>query len=83
MVDINWRTITIFLDWMIMLKRKIYDNIKKWKETKDKECLLVKGARQVSKTYLIRKFGENEYESFIEINFHKQEELKSIFDIYD
>ncbi len=63
-----------------MLKRKMYDTLLKWKKEDKKECLLVKGARQVGKTYLIRKFGENEYESFIEINFHEQKSLKVIFD---
>lgn len=41
-----------------------------------KECLWVKGARQVGKTYLIGKFGEKEYDSFVEINFHEQKSLK-------
>ena len=44
-----------------MLRRKMYDTLLAWKNSDKKECLLVKGARQVGKTYLIRKFGENEY----------------------
>ncbi len=64
-----------------MLKRKLYSRLLAWKNDKNKkECLLVKGARQVGKTYLIRKFGEYEYESFVEINFHEQKSLKVIFD---
>ena len=63
-----------------MLRRKMYDTLLAWKNSDKKECLLVKGARQVGKTYLIRKFGENEYDSFVEINFHKQKSLKVIFD---
>ena len=55
-----------------MLKRKLYDELLKWKNESKEECLLIKGARQVGKTYLVRKFGEAEYESFIEINFHMQ-----------
>lgn len=58
----------------------MYDVLLEWKKGKKKECLLVKGARQVGKTYLIRKFGENEYESFVEINFHEQKSLSVIFD---
>ena len=45
-----------------------------------KKCLLVKGARQVGKSYIIKEFGMNEYESFIYIDFFKQPELKAIFD---
>lgn len=63
-----------------MLKRKMYDTLIAWKNQEKKECLLVKGARQVGKTYLIRKFGKNEYDSFIEINFHEQKSLKVIFE---
>lgn len=63
-----------------MLKRKMYERMLKWKNTKSKECLLIKGARQVGKTYLVREFGRAEYESFIEINFHMQSALKIIFD---
>ena len=40
---------------------------------------MIKGARQVGKTYLVREFGKREYESFIEINFLKSPELKNIF----
>ena len=63
-----------------MLRRKMYDTLLAWKNEDKKECLLIKGARQVGKTYLIRKFAENEYESFVEINFHEQKSLKVIFD---
>lgn len=63
-----------------MLKRKMYDYLLNWKENKEKECLLIKGARQIGKTYLVREFGKNEYESFVEINFHSQNSLKSIFE---
>ena len=63
-----------------MLKRKMYDTLLAWKKADKKECLLVKGARQVGKTYLIRQFGKNEYDSFVEINFHEQKSLKIVFD---
>lgn len=63
-----------------MLKRKMYDRLAEWKKNKGKECLLVKGARQVGKTFLIREFGKAEYESFVEINFHVQSSLKIIFE---
>ncbi|MBR5341929.1 MAG: ATP-binding protein [Erysipelotrichaceae bacterium] len=62
-----------------MLERKVYKELLKWKESHGKTCLMVKGARQVGKTYIVREFGRNEYESFIEINFLKQKDLKSIF----
>jgi len=67
-----------------MLERKIYSELVEWKRKRKEEglkkCLTVKGARQVGKTYIIKRFGENEYESFIEINFYEHPELKIIFD---
>lgn len=62
-----------------MLKRKVYDRLVRWKDSGEKKCLILKGARQVGKTYLVRVFGKAEYESFIEINFLRQPELKEIF----
>ncbi len=63
-----------------MLKRKIYATLSEWRKNKKKECLLLTGARQVGKTYIIRAFGEAEYESMVEINFLKYPSLKSIFE---
>lgn len=63
-----------------MLKRKIYDRLLDWKKTKSKECLLVKGARQVGKTFIIEHFGKENYNSYIYINFYKNPEHKEIFD---
>ena len=62
------------------LRRQFYDQLLAWKDSKGKECLLVKGARQVGKTYIIRKFGRENYEKFIEINFTKEPNLISAFD---
>ncbi len=67
-----------------MLKRKVYDELLNWKNQRRKEnlkkCLLIKGARQVGKSYIVKEFGKNEYESFINIDFFKQKQLKQIFE---
>ena len=67
-----------------MLKRKIYNDLLEWKKKRREEhirkCLLVKGARQVGKSYIIKEFGKNEYKSFVCIDFYRQPALKSIFD---
>lgn len=63
-----------------MLRRKLYEDLLNWKHTKKHETLLIKGARQIGKTFLVREFGKNEYKSFIEINFLKNPSLKAIFD---
>ena len=51
-----------------MLKRKAYGRLSTWKAGRSKNALLVTGARQVGKTYLIREFAKASYENFIEIN---------------
>ena len=57
---------------MAELKREFYETLKTWKASKGKECLLVKGARQIGKTFIIEKFGRENYESVVSLNptFH-------------
>ena len=62
-----------------MLKRKIYNTLLEWKKTHGKECLLVKGARQIGKTFIIDQFGRNEYSSYLYLNFILNPEHAEIF----
>lgn len=65
-----------------MLRRKIYDDLLKWKAERRsglKKCLMIKGARQVGKSYIVKAFGESEYKKFIYIDFYKQPIMKEIF----
>lgn len=61
------------------LRREFYDFLLKWRECKRNECLLVKGARQIGKTYIIEQFGREQYESFIPINFIDHPEYMEVF----
>ena len=63
-----------------MLRRKIYNELLEWKNHKSKECLLIKGARQIGKTYIVNFFGKHEYQSFIYLNFIEKPEFISLFD---
>ena len=63
-----------------MLRRKFYDELLEWKQNKKQECLLVRGARQIGKTYIIEYFGKENYENYIYLNFIENAQLKSIFD---
>ena len=62
------------------LKRQFYDFLVDWKAQKRKECLLVNGSRQVGKTWILEKFGRENYDSFIEINFALEPEFISVFE---
>ena len=62
-----------------MLKRKATKDIKKWVESKDRKCLVVQGARQTGKTYIIERFAEENYEEYVEINFKQMPSARDIF----
>ena len=63
-----------------MLKRKFTETLNQWKITKKRECLLVNGARQVGKTFIIDVFGRENYQSYIYLNLFKNPEYKQIFE---
>lgn len=63
-----------------MLERKIYKSLLEWKNNPDKMCLVVKGARQVGKTYIIEKFARENYKNYIYMNFDENPGYKAIFD---
>ena len=62
-----------------MLKRKAMSFLEKWKANPEKKSLLISGARQVGKTYIVRRFAEANYTSFIELNFLENSSLSDIF----
>lgn len=62
------------------MKRKFYNTLLEWKNTKNKKPLMVIGARQVGKTYIIDKFCKEEYDNYVYLNFDKDEKISSIFD---
>ena len=62
------------------MKRTIYNKLVQWKQRTDKKPLIIKGARQVGKTYIIRQFAHDQYDDLIEINFERDLRFKSIFE---
>lgn len=64
-----------------MLKRKTYDRLLKWKtETNGATALMIDGARRVGKSFLCKEFAENEYDSYILIDFgNTSEEIQDLF----
>lgn len=63
-----------------MLKRKIYDKLIRWKSHDNKQCLVIKGARQVGKTFIIELFARDNYKHYATLNFEKNPAYKAIFD---
>lgn len=65
---------------MVNMKRNAFSKLVKWKNDPDRKPLIIRGARQVGKTWLMKEFGKACYESFVYFNFDEAEELKSIFE---
>jgi predicted AAA+ superfamily ATPase len=62
-----------------MLKRTIDQDLLTWKDVKERRPLVLRGARQVGKSFTIREFARQHFSDFVEINFEKQPELKALF----
>src|SRR3989338_1044479 len=62
-----------------MLKRSLEETLLKWKTSPLRKPLIIRGARQVGKTSLVRKFGTNHFAQMIEINLEKKDHF-AIFD---
>ena len=65
---------------MLRLKRNAITDLKKWKADAERKPLVIRGARQVGKTWLMREFGQTCYDHFVYFNFDEEDELKSIFE---
>jgi predicted AAA+ superfamily ATPase len=62
------------------MKRDVYAHLLKWKHSKDRKPLIIKGARQVGKTYIVKQFAKNEYKNIAYINFEQDPNLINIFE---
>lgn len=60
-----------------MLRRKMWETLEGWQENTRKredglrKALVIEGARQTGKTYLVRRFGQERYDDFVEVNFYE------------
>ena len=62
------------------MKRNAIQELVTWKSSEDRKPMVLKGARQVGKTWLMKEFGQNYYDSYVYFNFDEEDELKSIFE---
>lgn len=62
-----------------MYREKI-EELKKWKESSNRKPLIIRGARQVGKTWLMKEFGENFYEKYAYINFDDNSRMNKLFE---
>ena len=61
-----------------IMDREIINDLRAWKQQPDRMPLLVRGARQVGKTYVVNQFGRGEFENFVVINLQWNRVLDQI-----
>ncbi len=61
------------------MKRNAIQDLVAWKLDDERKPMVLKGARQVGKTWLMKKFGEEYYNNYVYFNFDEEDELKSVF----
>ena len=61
------------------MERFALASLSKWKKSKNRKPMIIQGARQVGKTWLMKEFGRREYEQVAYINFESSDSLKAIF----
>ena len=62
------------------MNRKSIEQLMRWKTDPERKPLIIKGARQVGKTWLMKEFGKTCYEDYVYLNFDEEESIKSIFE---
>ncbi len=62
------------------MNRNVFQDLIAWKNSEERKPLVLKGARQVGKTWLMKEFGKRSYGSYVYFNFDETDELKSIFE---
>lgn len=63
------------------MKRLIYSKLLEWKNRSDHKPLILEGARQVGKTYILQEFGKNEFENMVYINCENNDAMLRLFSI--
>lgn len=61
------------------MQRNALYNLIEWKSDPERKPLILRGARQVGKTWLMKEFGKSQYTNFVYFNFDEDDALKSIF----
>ncbi|MDY4278408.1 MAG: AAA family ATPase, partial [Faecalicoccus sp.] len=62
------------------MERKLMTKLKQWKEDKNRKPLIIRGARQVGKTWIMKEFGKRYFDQFVYINFDENRRMKDLFE---
>ena len=62
------------------MERELIKKLRKWKESKNRKPLIIHGARQVGKTYIVTEFGRENYNNMVYVNFEQDEKIIPYFE---
>ena len=62
------------------MERLLFSELEKWKNKKKRKPLIIQGARQVGKTWIMKEFGKRSFDNVVYINFDNNERMKNVFD---
>lgn len=63
------------------MDRQAMEQLHKWKQKKNKKPLIIRGARQVGKTWLMKNFGQKAYRQVVYISFDNNRQMKDLFEV--
>ena len=63
------------------MKRFLMDDLLRWKNKMHRKPLIIRGARQVGKTWIMKEFGRLYYKNTVYINFDNNERMKQVFSL--
>lgn len=66
---------------MMKIRREIIKSFRAWKDAPERKPILLKGARQIGKTWVMEAFGKSDFEYCVKFDFDRQPELKSVFEV--
>jgi len=65
------------------MKREIEQTLLEWKLRLNRKPLILRGARQVGKTFTVEQFAKDNFENYVKINLEEKPELRKLFDQND
>jgi len=80
MVIVQKRIVSLPVQNQENMKRLLFEKLKEWKNSASRQPLILRGARQVGKTWLMKAFAEAEYKDYIYVNFEFDETMKTLFE---
>ena len=63
------------------MERFVFEKLTEWKNSKDRKPLILQGARQVGKTWIMKEFGKRFFDNYVYFNFDEDNDLKELFKV--